>query len=111
MAGLEIGRNAVLLIEKRKIVRRHDADLEPMDAEIIGISLAAAALRVLIEGHLLAIVSRSGGRRYDDRGASDKCRQDRSAVYAKPLWLRVAQIDRVVPDIHHRDPFRISTGA
>src|SRR5260221_12846250 len=94
MAGLEIRRDAVLVIEKRQVVRRHDADLEPIAAEIIGISFAAAALRVLVESDLLTVVNGSGrGGDHPHRSADEK-HEDSSAVHCKPLSFRVAWIHR-----------------
>src|SRR5712692_8822883 len=105
MAGLEIGRDAVLLIKKRQIVRRHDANLEPVATQIIGISFATAALRVLVKRDPLTVVNGSGSRRDSTRRAANEEHEDRSAVHDKPLSFCVESI------VFIRDPFSaFSTG-
>ena len=49
MASLQLGRHAVLLVDRREIMGIHDFHVEAIGAQVIGVALAAAALRVLEE--------------------------------------------------------------
>src|SRR5258708_26025288 len=90
MAGLEIGQDTVLFVEKRQVVRRHDTDVEPVAAEIVGISFAAAALRVLVESDLLTVANGSGRGGDDARRSPNVEHEDRSAGHVKPVSVRRA---------------------
>src|SRR5258708_4230727 len=96
MTGLQVGRDAILLVEQRQVVRRHDGDLEAVDPEMIGIALAAAALRVLVERNLPVGAGRAGRGRYDRYGTAGEQPEQRAAVEGRPRRSWLASIRRVI---------------
>ena len=57
--------HAVLAMEQGQVMRRLHRDLEAVLPEVIGIALAAAALRVLVQGRLSAALTGDGWRGRD----------------------------------------------
>src|SRR5579864_1043490 len=109
MAGLQVHRDTVFLVEQWQIMRRHEVDLKPMAAKVVSVAFAAATLWVPVERDMLALVSCADGRGDKSRGSSGEKHQNCSAVHGKPLQWCVVSVNRLhlmllschADDAHH----------